>query len=217
MYTCKPGEKGHTVSGAKIFTIGELAQAADVTTRTIRYYVAQGLLPPPYGGGRAASYGEQHLHRLELIKLLKQEFLPLNEIKALLYGLDDDAVRTLLQERRQRPPAPAPDTAKEYLRTLLNPDAKSPSLLRQTVARKAQSLSDQPLGVSAGSGLFARRSPVPAEQVQISREDATAWQRYSLHPDVELHVRQPAQDAKLSTHLDRLVADIRRLIAKYQA
>jgi len=211
------------MSGTKTYTIGELAQAADVTTRTIRYYVAQGLLSPPYGGGRAASYGEQHLYRLELIKLLKQEFLPLNEIKALLYGLDDDAVRTLLEERRQRPPAPAPDTAKEYLRTLLNPDAKSPSLLRQTVARKAQSLSNQPLGVSAGSDLFARRSPAlsetpgPAEQVQISREDATAWQRYSLHPDVELHVRQPAQDVKLSTHLDRLVADIRRLIAKYQA
>ena len=211
------------MSGDKTYTIGELAQVADVTTRTIRYYVAQGLLPPPYGGGRAASYGEQHLHRLELIKLLKQEFLPLNEIKALSYGLDDDAVRNLLKERRQRPPAPAPDTAKEYLRTLLNPDAKSPSLLRQTVARKAQSLSNQPLGVSAGSGLFARRSPAqadtpaPAEQVQISREDATAWQRYSLHPDIELHVRQPAQDAKLSTHLDRLIADIRRLIAKYEA
>jgi DNA-binding transcriptional MerR regulator len=204
------------MSGDNTYAIGELAQAADVTTRTVRYYVAQGLLPPPYGGGRGARYGAEHLNRLELIKLLKQEFLPLNEIKTLLNGLDDAAVRNLLKERRQRPPAPAPDTAKEYLRTLLNPDAKPPSLLRQTVAREAQSLSNQPLGVSAESGLSPERSE-PAEQAQVSRDDATAWQRYSLHPDVELHVRQPARDVRLGTRLDRLIEDIRRLIARYEA
>jgi len=211
------------MSADKTYTIGELAQAADVTTRTIRYYVAQGLLPPPYGGGRAASYGQEHLYRLELIKLLKQEFLPLNEIKTLLDSLDDNAVRNLLKERRQPSPAPAPDTAKEYLKTLLNPDAASPPMLRQTVVKKVQSLSDQPLGFSAGSGLFSRRSRAssrttrPAEQEQLFREGATVWQRYPLHPDIELHVRQPAEDAKLSTRLDRLIADIRRLIAKYEA
>ena len=92
------------------YTIGELARAADVTKRTIRYYVAQGLLPPPYGSGRAATYSSEHLYRLELIKLLKQEFLPLSEIKTLLDGLDDRAVRYLVSEKRQPPPAPAPAT-----------------------------------------------------------------------------------------------------------
>lgn len=211
------------MSPDEIYTIGELAQAADVTTRTIRYYVAQGLLPPPYSGGRAASYGQEHLHRLELIKLLKQEFLPLNEIKTLLDSLDDHAVRNLLKERRQPPPAPASDTAKEYLKTLLNPDPDSPPMLRQTVAKKARSVSGQALGFSVGSGLFARRSPAssrttgPTEQERLSQEGATVWQRYSLHPDIELHVRQPAEDTKLGARLDRLIADIRRLIAKYEA
>ena len=103
------------------YTIGQLAQAAGVTRRTIHYYVAQGLLPPPQSGGRAASYSAKHLQRLELIKLLKQEFLPLHEIKALLDGLDDEAVQSLLSEKRAAAPTPARETAKEYLRALLHP------------------------------------------------------------------------------------------------
>ena len=54
-------KKGFDMSVVAVFTIGELAQVADVTTRTVRYYVEQGLIPPPRGGGRAASYGEEHL------------------------------------------------------------------------------------------------------------------------------------------------------------
>lgn len=200
------------------YTIGELAQAADVTTRTVRYYVAQGLLPPPRGGGRAAIYGEEHLRRLELIRLLKQEYLPLNEIRALLNGLDDDAVRTLLSERRQPPPGPAPETAKEYAQALLHLDAESPRLLRRAAAAKAQSVSAQPRAAQARNSLFALRAPAAAGPLRPTREarrpleSPAVWQRYSLHPDVELHVRQPPTDATLGSRLEELVADIRRLI-----
>ena len=40
------------------YTIGELADLADVTPRTIRYYVAQGLLASPAGAGPGARYDE---------------------------------------------------------------------------------------------------------------------------------------------------------------
>ncbi len=204
-------------------TIGELAQAAGVTTRTIRYYVAEGLLPPPLGGGRAASYGDEHLQRLELIKLLKEEFLPLNEIRVLLAGLDDNAVRDLLSQKRQPPPPPAQETAKEYLQALLDPPAASPSLLRQAVKKKAHSLSSssalaQPLFSLTRNRVGAQRAPVAKEaarqaaQPKSPQEPATVWQRYPLHPDVELHIRQPPSDMRLRAQLDRLIADIRRLI-----
>ena len=213
------------MSSDTAFTIGELAQAAGVTTRTIRYYVAQGLLPPPHGGGRVASYGEGHLHRLELIKLLKQEYLPLNEIKALLACLDDDAVTGLLKEKRQPPPTPAPGAAKEYLQALLNPPAESSPLLRQIAADKAvrpsePSPSARTPAAPSRSGRLARRSPVSAENARpdeatsSAQEAATEWQRYSLHPDVEVHVRQPPTDPTLSARLDNLLADIRRLFSK---
>ena len=206
------------------YSIGELAQAAGVTTRTIRYYVAQGLLPPPYGGGRVACYGEGHLHRLELIKLLKQEYLPLNEIKALLDGLNDDAVADLLEEKSQ-PPQAAPETAKEYLQALLDPPSKSSPLLRQVAAEKAGRPSEPPLpfrphAAQPKGGPLARRSLVSAgtarleEETARAHEAATVWHRYPLHPDVELHVRQPPTDPMLSSRLHLLIADVRRVFSK---
>jgi DNA-binding transcriptional MerR regulator len=210
------------MSAEATFTIGELAQAANVTTRTVRYYVAQGLLPPPDSSGRSASYGEEHLERLELIKLLKEEFLPLSEIKSLLEGLDDEAVRELLTQRRPEPPKPEPETAKAYLRTLLNPPPKSPSLMRQAAAAKADSGSPampQARATVAGarSGPSNQRSPVAqeGEGAEAAHEYPTVWQRYALHPDIELHVRQTPHDGALSKRLDRLIAEIRHLIAEY--
>jgi DNA-binding transcriptional MerR regulator len=206
------------MSVATVFTIGELAQVADVTTRTIRYYVEQGLIPPPRGGGRAASYGEEHLRRLELIKLLKEEFLPLNEIKALLAGLDDDAVRDLLTGKRQPSPPPAPETAKEYLRALLNPPEKSTPLLRQAVEKRAAA---KPVSSPAKPRAIKMRSTSAVQGSRISKESepsqevVTNWQHYRLHPDIELHVRQPPSDATFNTRLDRLIADIRRLIKRH--
>jgi len=45
------------------YSLNDLARLADVTTRTIRYYVAQGLLPSPEVAGPATRYGEGHLAR----------------------------------------------------------------------------------------------------------------------------------------------------------
>jgi len=116
------------------YTIGELAEKAAVTTRTIRYYVTEGLLPAPDKSGRAATYSDDHVARLALIKVLKEEFLPLQEISALLAGLDHRAVLDLLEEKQQlETPAPTPNRAKEYLQTLLNPAAEPPEA--QTMMR----------------------------------------------------------------------------------
>jgi DNA-binding transcriptional MerR regulator len=209
------------MSAEATYTISELAQAANVTTRTVRYYVAEGLLPPPDSSGRSASYGEEHLERLELIKLLKEEFLPLSEIKSLLEGLDDEAVRELLTQRRPEPPKPEPETAKAYLRTLLNPP-RSPSLMRQAVAAKADSGTPslpraRPAVAGARSGPSAQHSPVAhdGERAETAHEYATVWRRYALHPDIELHVRQTSPEGALNEHLDRLITEIRRLIAQY--
>ncbi len=65
-----------------LYTIGELAEATGTTPRTIRYYTAEGLLPPPDTRGRYALYGQEHIDRLQLIARLKDAYLPLGEIKA---------------------------------------------------------------------------------------------------------------------------------------
>jgi len=54
----------HDRSGRASFTLVELAEASGVPARTVRFYIAKGLLPPPLVGGRAACYGEEHLKEL---------------------------------------------------------------------------------------------------------------------------------------------------------
>jgi DNA-binding transcriptional MerR regulator len=75
------------------YSLDELTSLADVTTRTVRYYIAEGLLPPPATIGRNASYTQEHLDRLHLIARLKDEYLPLKEIRARLQTMTPEQIR----------------------------------------------------------------------------------------------------------------------------
>ena len=68
------------------YSIGELADEAGVSSRTIRYYVSEGLLPPPVGSGPNSRYTETHRRQLETIGHLKAQYLPLKEIRRRLIG-----------------------------------------------------------------------------------------------------------------------------------
>lgn len=68
------------------YAIGDLAEAAGVSRRAVRFYVQRGLLPAPHGGGRGAFYTSQHLARLETLKRLQEAGLPLDEIARTLDG-----------------------------------------------------------------------------------------------------------------------------------
>src|SRR4029450_12323962 len=46
-----------------LYAIGELADLGGISRRTIRYYVQEGLLPPPLGLGRGNHYGREQLDR----------------------------------------------------------------------------------------------------------------------------------------------------------
>lgn len=69
---------------ARTYNLRELCREADVTERTVRYYIKEGLLPPPSGSGPFSRYTFEHWLRLLFIKRLKDEYLPLSEIKNLL-------------------------------------------------------------------------------------------------------------------------------------
>jgi len=83
-------------AGDARYSLAELTRAAGVSVRTVRYYIAEGLVPPPFGAGPRAAYGDGHLDRLRLIGRLKAGFLPLREIRRRLDALDDAQVRRLL-------------------------------------------------------------------------------------------------------------------------
>jgi DNA-binding transcriptional MerR regulator len=79
------------------YTLPELARLADVTPRTVRYYVQQGLLPAPDPAGPATRYGGGHLIRLRLIRLLQRDHHPLAEIRSRLERMDDRAIEAALR------------------------------------------------------------------------------------------------------------------------
>jgi DNA-binding transcriptional MerR regulator len=108
-------------------SLADLARLADVTPRTIRYYIAQGLLPSPEGSGPAARYGEGHLARLRLIRKLQRQHLPLAEIRARLEVLPDEQVVALAAESdTEAVDGPGADSALDYVRRLLGDRGGSP-------------------------------------------------------------------------------------------
>jgi DNA-binding transcriptional MerR regulator len=100
------------------YSIADLARLSGVNVRTIRYYLAQGLLPGSGESGPGAHYGEGHLDRLRLTKRLQAQHLPLSEIRRRLAELSDTDVAGLVATAPE--PASAPTTsALEYVRGLL--------------------------------------------------------------------------------------------------
>ena len=67
-------------------TLGEIAEAAGLPARTIRFYIARGLLNGPVKGGRGAVYTTEHLARLDRIKSLQSDGRTLSEIARMLSG-----------------------------------------------------------------------------------------------------------------------------------
>src|SRR3954453_14712125 len=74
------------------YSLAALARLADVTPRTIRYYLAQGLLPAAEAAGPATRYSEAHLDRLRLIPRLQREARPVARIRARLEQMGDEAI-----------------------------------------------------------------------------------------------------------------------------
>lgn len=80
------------------YRIGELAEKAGVTKRTIHYYMGRGLLPAPQGSGLGTTYSDDHLYRIILIKKLQDQYLPLDEIRKIIVAMPLEAVKESLND-----------------------------------------------------------------------------------------------------------------------
>jgi DNA-binding transcriptional MerR regulator len=149
------------------FDLKELCERARVTPRTVHYYIQQGLLAPAGTVGPGARYTDDHLNRLQLIRLLQNEHLPLAEINRRLRRLSGDDVRRLV-EGKKGSDAPR-GSALDYIRGVLNQEPA-----RATAMRAATTPSPDPDGS-------------PSETV-LGRSQ---WERIDLSESIELNVRRP--------------------------
>ena len=97
--TLPVGSAATTVGGARPhrYTIGDLERETGISPRNIRYYITQGLLPPANGRGVGATYTADHLLRLKYINKLKQDNLPLSEMRKQMEGLSQEKLADVLR------------------------------------------------------------------------------------------------------------------------
>lgn len=106
----------------------ERASVAEVPDeRTVRYYLAEGLLSPASGKrGTASLYGYRQLLQLLAVKRLQADHLPIRKIKELIEGKTEEGLERLLGLGEEGASSPALD----YLESLLEaPRARQPELL----------------------------------------------------------------------------------------
>lgn len=65
-------------------TLRELAAEVGATPRHIRFLIAEGLCPPPDGGRKFATYGEEHREAVRRCRTLRQMGFPLAAVRQLL-------------------------------------------------------------------------------------------------------------------------------------
>ena len=70
------------------FSIDELADAAGISRRAVRFYIQKKLLPAPHGSKRGSWYGEDHLERLNAIRDLAGRNIPLMSMAPVLDGIE---------------------------------------------------------------------------------------------------------------------------------
>jgi DNA-binding transcriptional MerR regulator len=194
-----------------VYTLTDLCELADVTPRTVRYYISQGLLRSPGASGPGARYGDGHLARLRLIRRLQREHLPLAEIRARLAAVSDEEA-IAQAEASAGPPA---GSALDYVRGVLASGALgSPGTrpLSSAPARQAPAFAPSSLARSAPGPLPALAEERPAEPPAAARSH---WERHTLAPDVELHVRRPLTRSQ-NRAVARLLEVARQLLEEDQ-
>ncbi len=184
--------------------IHELAQRAGISVRTIRYYIEEGLLPQPAYQGKYSYYTLSYLDRLELIRRLKESYLPLREIRDIMSSLTDTQVRRKLKEMPlssgkfsfQQSPAqltPKPGAkALEYINRLMED---------QTRYKTGESTGQPPVIHRKEREIATEPNLQPLFQANVSGEEA--WLHITLAPGVELHLRQP-MDASTESRIHQL-------------
>lgn len=172
-------------------TLKDLCEESGLSERTIRYYMAEGVIPPAPRSGPGVRYPRAHLTRLRLIRKWQDANLSLEQIRKLIADANDTEVERMVQSPKVRviPDPEAAGSAADYVRKVLGKTsgaARSPTQAPRTPAPDPQDMPGSP----------------------ISRSQ---WERFVVDEDVEIHVRRPLSHAK-NRRVDALLQEARRLL-----
>jgi DNA-binding transcriptional MerR regulator len=173
------------------YTLSELARLSGVSARTVRYYIQSGLLPAPFGAGPGARYTEAHLDRLRLIRKLQSSHLPLSEIRRRTESIPDDRIAAVADAMAHEAPA---DSALDYISSVLG--------------RPAEPAFAPPLAMRAAA---VAETPPVLPSPSTPEPERAQWERISLDPDIEIHVRRPLSRIQ-NKRVERIISIARQLL-----
>jgi DNA-binding transcriptional MerR regulator len=201
-------------------TLSELAAASGQEPRTIRSWVAQGLLPPPRNRGPAARYPADMLQRVLAIVAMRELLgMSLSDIRLDLLSASPEkiagyAARFANVPQKAERTATDPRGALEYLAKLnTHPTSPEPTVRQRSVdvgtggLERLTSLNVSPPTPRAGLDALEHRlgGPKPAPARRPRTEE---WLRIPITPDLELSARGPL-DPEQRAQLERCAALIR--------
>ncbi len=170
-------------------TLDDLATATGLTPRTIRFYISQGMVPPPGARGRGAQYDSQHLAILRRIL----------ELRAQRYRLDE--IRDILMSSRH------PEVVEEEEVAFGRPADADGDLPRVAEAPVAYGAADMP---TSGAGIqdYVRRVWAERDVASGTPVAPRRWVRHPVVEGVELHVAEPVarDEARL---IDSVIRELR--------
>ena len=213
-------------------TLEELSGRSGVEQRTLRSWVSEGLLSPPFRPGRGASYPASNADRALAIRALKDIYgLSLAEIGRRFLMASDEQISAWAMDVGQ---APAPsNSARDYLKMIrsreqaknTDPDAAPQSRQSVPVPRGRQIASSM-APPTASSAAYADGTDPDAEPTRIEaliealegllsapaarRSQSAIWTRITITSDLELSVRGELSPSE--RHLFEQLADQLRAI-----
>lgn len=173
--------------------------------RTIRYYLAEGLLSAAEEKqGTASVFGYIHLLQLLVVKKLQAEHLPIRKIRELVHGRSARELERLLGfDTRTTPTRVSKNEALSYLETLLT--KPSPP------AQSQQQQSSPPPSPPPLTRLVRGGGVAPSGSLN-GVASTGAWRRIEIEPGLELHVHDQYQTPDEPTGLRRLTQSIVRTL-----
>jgi DNA-binding transcriptional MerR regulator len=189
-------------------SLSELAAASGIEARTIRSWVAQGLLPAPLNRGPAARYPTDTLERVLAIRTMRDALgMPLAEIRKELLVATQEQIHGYASRAqavaRTNIPQPSVSSALDYIEAL----RMQPLVDFESAPLMAEPIVSQPLqGFDALEHRLGQGRAAPARKAR-----AEEWLRIPITPDVEFSVRAPL-DAEQRVRLERCADLIRDIL-----
>lgn len=188
------------------YTLDELCSLGNVTVRTVRYYIGEGLLPPPTGHGASTRYTQDHRDRLAVIGAMKERYLPLREIRRSLDAMSSRDISETAKLVRQETTTTGDAIASSPMFLAPPPEAEPPARMAICEPSSAADYIADVLDLDRNRPHGIRFPPPTPEP------EAKTWRRVPITAGAELLIEEDTYERRRE-QIESLVAWAQRILS----